>query len=110
MKFIVFAIEEESIGVMVETPDPILIDVGVTVAERTGDTGGGGASNSRVFNFTNADLAPNGAITFGQNMDLTFVDVSVYSPLLGEVFADRVDFGFNSVTINLFNFMPIVGL
>lgn len=109
MKFIVIALDEPSHTVTLTEPDPIMVDVG-QVQIRTGDSGSGTATSSRVFNFTNADLAANGSITFTHNLDLTFVDVSVYSPELGEVFADSVSTAYNSVTINLFNFMPITGL
>jgi hypothetical protein len=108
-QFIIIGIDDDDINVTVRNPDPILVDVG-QVQLRTGDSGGGNSSNSRVFNFTNADLSQTGAITFVHNLDLTFVDISVYSPVIGEITPDSVITAYNSITINLLNFMPITGI
>lgn len=111
MKYVIVCIDEPPINVTLKEPDPILINYN-QVQLVTGSDGGDGtvSNNSRVYTFTNADLAPNGSITFFHTLDRTFVDYSVFHPDVGEVVPDGDNFAFNSVTVNLLSFMPIPGL
>ncbi len=107
MSYLIFYIPDPIITVTVEPPPTITVNYSQIIQSSGGSSSG---SNSRVFNFVDADLDVNGNITFYHNLDKTYVDYSVYMPNVGEIFADSDSYLFNAVTVNLKSFRPLVGM
>lgn len=99
---------EEPMIVTVESSPRIVVNV--TEGQQVESGGGGSGSNSRVFNFVDADLDINGNISFTHNLDKTYVDYSVFMPGVGEVYADSDSYIINVLTINLKSLRPLNGL
>lgn len=105
MKYLIIPIDEPEIIVTMTPPDPILIDYAQVIQS----TGGGGGSNSRIFNFNQSDLNPDGTISFLHNLGLTRVDYSIFSPDFGEIEPVGDSYALNILTVDLSSWMPING-
>lgn len=106
MQYVIVIVDEPEVTCEVTPPEQIIVDFSQVIQS----TGGGGSANSRVFDFNQSDLNPDGSISFLHNLGLTLVDYSVISPDFGEVEVVSDSYELNRLTINLSSFMPINGL